>query len=73
MPPNQTPHQHDAGDETTVTYSEVKEGEKVKEAAQTAEEMQRDAGELADQRDKDGKESKCLHGFPKLRYAVLPY
>ncbi len=57
VPPNQTPHQHDAGDETTMIYSDVK---KVKEATQTTEEMQRDEGELADQRDKDGKESAYM-------------
>ncbi len=73
--PHITQQQHTyAGDETTVIYSEVKEGEKVKEAAQTAEKMQRDEGELADQRDKNGKESECLHGFPKLRYHInIPF
>ncbi len=38
--------------------------EKVKEAAQTAEEMQRDEGELADQSNKeeiDKEESECIH------------
>ncbi len=72
------PHsfQHDAGDETTVIYTklkitpEVKEvaaaqvGEKVKEAAQTAEEMQRDGGELADQSNKEEEnkdESEYMH------------
>ncbi len=35
-------------------------GEKVKEAAQTAEEMQRDEEELADQSNKE-EESECMH------------
>ncbi len=74
MLPHQTQHsfQHDAGDETTVIYSELKnaqEGkdkistqvdEKVKEAAQTAEEMQRDEGEFTGQNNKDDEESECM-------------
>ncbi len=35
--------------------------EKVKEATQTTEEMQRDEGELADQKEMGEEESECMH------------
>ncbi len=71
MLPHQTQH-HDVGDKITVIYSlkitpEVKKEvttqvyEKVKEAAQTDEEVQRDEGELAGQNNKEEIESECTH------------
>ncbi len=69
MLPHQT-QQYDGGDETKVVYSEVKltpevkatqVDEKVKEATQTTEGMQRDEGELADQKEMGGEESECMH------------
>ncbi len=63
MLPNQTEHSHRLeNDENTVIYSEVKKEAitKKKEAAQTAEEMQRDEGELADQSDKMKRVSTCM-------------
>ncbi len=86
MLPHQTQYsfQYDGGDETKVVYSEVKEevatqvDEKVKEVAQTAEEMQRDEGELADQSNKEEmgeEESECINVMMMcilVRVLVLP-
>ncbi len=90
--PHQTQHsfQHDIGDETKVVYSEVKltpevkeevsaqVDEKVKEATQTTEGMQRDEGELADQCNEEEmgeEESECRHVMMMcilVRVLVLP-
>ncbi len=72
MLPHQTQHsfQHDAGDETTVIYSELKINPVVKEEVasgvdeklkETAKKMQGDEGELAVQSYKE--ESACIHIF----------
>ncbi len=72
MLPHQT-QQYDGGDETRVVYSEVKitpevkeevaaqVDEEVKEATQTTVGMQRDEGELADQKEMDEEESECMN------------
>ncbi len=72
MFPHQT-QQYDGSDKTKVVYSEVKitpevkeevsaqVDEKVKEATQTTEGMQRDEGELADQKEMGEEESECMH------------